>query len=121
MPVPRVAVVVLVLLTPACRLASPRSETLVGSYRGETETDDVDLELRQDGTAWYLELPKDAEFYGGFPCATWSSEWDAMGVWCVRFWPGASDSRSPVTFAVEAEGGWTTLVRTDGTRLRRVQ
>ena len=119
MPAARAALVVLALLASACRLAPPLA--LAGSYRGETKDEDVELDLHDDGTAWYLELPKGAVFYGGYPRATWSFESPEPGVEFVKFLPGDSDPRSPVTFAVEAEGGRTTLVRADGTRLRRVK
>lgn len=121
MPASRASVVVLVLLTPACRLASQRSETLVGSYRGATETVEVTLDLRADGTAWYLELPIGWEFQGGWPRATWSVHSPEPGVEFVTFQPGDGDRRRQVTFAVETAAGVKSLVRYDGTRLNRTQ
>lgn len=93
----------------------------MGSYRGETETDDVTLVLREDGTASYLELPKAWIFMGLRAIATWSVQSPQPGVEFVTFQPGDGDRRSPVTFAVEAAAGGTALVRSDGTRLKRTQ
>jgi hypothetical protein len=117
----RAALLLLGLLASACRVA-PLPTDLVGSYRGETATHDVDLFLREDGSAWYLELEKEYDFIGGhWPTAAWSFESPEPEVELVRFLPGPGDRRQAVRFAVDTTDGRRSLLRADGVRLERVR